>query len=127
MVIFGANHTAERFLDGDRLTAHFPGPGAYDYASRSPAAEVAPVPRRYAGKTLEDGCVRPDGSELLFRGRDSWVRGVDGPKVCHRGYVQYYSSSYVPGTYHTAVSTVATSCLFPSSRRSVDSPVELTV
>lgn len=89
MVIFGANHTAERFLDGDRLTAHFPGPGAYDYATRSPAAEVAPVPRRYAEKTLEDGCVRPDGSALLFRGRDSWVRGVDGPKVCQRGYVPY--------------------------------------
>lgn len=52
MVIFGANHTAERFLDGDRLTAHFPGPGAKEYASKFSAAEVAPVPRRHAGKLL---------------------------------------------------------------------------
>lgn len=81
MVIFGGNHTAERFVDGDRLTAHFPGPGAYEYASRSSVAEMVPMPRRCAGKILEDGYVRPDGSALLFRDRDSWVRGVHGPKV----------------------------------------------
>lgn len=77
MVLFGAYSTAERFLDEDRLTAHFPGPGSYPSKS---AVEGAPVPR-YARKLVEDGVVRPDGSAILFRERDGWVRGVEGPKV----------------------------------------------
>lgn len=77
MVLFGAYNTAERFFDDDRLTAHFPGPGSYRSKS---AVEGAPVPR-YARKLVEDGVVRPDGSAILFRERDGWVRGVEGPKV----------------------------------------------
>lgn len=77
MVLFGAYNTAKRFFDDDRLTAHFPGPGSY--ASKS-VVEGTPVPR-YAGKLVEDGVVRPDGSAILFRERDCWVRGVEGPKV----------------------------------------------
>lgn len=77
MVLFGAYHSAERFVDADRLTAHFPGPGSY--ATKS-VVEGAPVPR-YASKLVDDGCVKPDGSLVLFRERDSWVRGSEGPKV----------------------------------------------
>lgn len=80
MVLFGAYHTAERFPDDDRLTAHFRGPGSYVPKSE---VEGAPVPR-YAETFVEDGCLRPDGSTLLFRERDSWVRGVEGPKVSDR-------------------------------------------
>lgn len=77
MVLFGAYNTAERFVDDDRLTAHFPGPGSYPFKS---VVEGAPVPR-YAKKLVEDGVVRPDGSAIVFRERDGWVRGVEGPKV----------------------------------------------
>lgn len=77
MVLFGAYHTAERFPDDDRLTAHFLGPGSYVPKS---VVEGAPV-IRYARKLVEDGCIRPDGTSLLFRERDSWIRGVEGPKV----------------------------------------------
>lgn len=77
MVLFGAYHTAERFIDHDRLTAHFPGPGSYRQKS---AVEGAPVPR-FAVALVRDGCIRSDGSVLLFRERDSWVRGSEGPKV----------------------------------------------
>lgn len=76
MVIFGAYHTAQRFPDDDKLAAH-PGPGSYPRKSVVECASVF----RYAKKLVEDGCVRPDGSLVLFRERDSWVRGGEGPKV----------------------------------------------
>lgn len=77
MVLFGAYHTAERFLDDDKLTSHFPGPGSYSLKS---TVEGVPT-SRYARKLVEDGSVRPDGSAILFRERDCWVRGGEGPKV----------------------------------------------
>ncbi|CAM9567283.1 unnamed protein product [Ectocarpus sp. 8 AP-2014] len=77
MVLFGAYHTAERFFDDDRLTSHFPGPGSYSLKS---TVEGVPT-SRYARKLVEDGgSVRPDGSAILFRERDCWVRGGEGPK-----------------------------------------------
>lgn len=82
MVIFGAYHSAQRFSDADRLATN-PGPGSYPQRS---VVEGAPV-LRYARKLVEDGCVRPDGSLILFRGRDSWVRGGEGPKVYGLGKI----------------------------------------
>ncbi|CAM9120518.1 unnamed protein product [Scytosiphon promiscuus] len=76
MVLFGAYDTAERFIDDDRLTGHFPGPGSYTFKS---SVEGSPTPR-YARSLVEDGVVRPDGSEILFRERDCWIRGDVGPK-----------------------------------------------
>ncbi|CAM9240022.1 unnamed protein product, partial [Ectocarpus fasciculatus] len=77
MVLFGAYHTAERFFDDDRLTSHFPGPGSYSFKS---TVEGVPTSRRYASPLVEDGSLRPDGSAILFRERDCWVRGGEGPK-----------------------------------------------
>lgn len=77
MVLFGGYHTAGRFFDDDRLTAHFPGPGSYALRSTS-AVEGA---TKYASRLVEDGVVRPDGSAIVFRERDSWVRGKEGPEV----------------------------------------------
>lgn len=77
MVLFGAYHTAERFFDDDRLTAHFPGPGSYALGS----TVLVEGGVRYARKLVEDGVARPDGSPIVFRERDSWVRGKEGPQV----------------------------------------------
>lgn len=79
MVVFGAYSTAKRFDNREGDTS--PGPGAYPLKS---SVLGAPAPR-YSRKLLEDGYVRPDGSPVLFTERDSWVRGVIGPKVCVKG------------------------------------------
>lgn len=79
MVLFGGYHTAERFFDDDRLTAHFPGPGSY--ALGSTCTSPAEGATRYARPLVEDGVVKPDGTAIGFRERDSWIRGAEGPKV----------------------------------------------
>lgn len=83
MVLFGGYHTAKRFFDDDRLTAHFPGPGSYAPESTFTSAVdgATAVATKYAIPLVEDGVVRPDGSVIGFRERDSWVRGKEGPKV----------------------------------------------
>lgn len=78
MVLFGGYHTAERFFDDDRLTAHHPGPGSYALGSTCNSAVGA---AKYSSRLVEDGVIRPDGSAIGFRERDSWVRGIEGPKV----------------------------------------------
>lgn len=80
MVLFGGYHTAERFFDDDRLTAHFPGPGSYALGSTCTSTEGGGG-TKYARRLVEDGVVRPDGSAIVFRERDSWVRGEEAPKV----------------------------------------------
>lgn len=77
-MLFGGYHTAERFFDDDRLTSHFPGPGSYALGSTCTSAVEA---TKYVRPLVEDGVVRPDGSAIGFRERDSWVRGNEGPKV----------------------------------------------
>lgn len=79
MVVFGAYSTAKRFDHHEGDTS--PGPGAYPLKS---SVLGAPAPR-YSRKLLEASYVRPDGSPALFTERDSWVRGVVGPKVCVKG------------------------------------------
>ena len=76
MVIFGAHHTAKRF-DGVEGTNESPGPGAYSWKS---SLTGAPAPRYFA-RLMEEGNLRPDGSPVLFTERDSWIRGIMGPKV----------------------------------------------
>ena len=78
-MLFGGYHTAERFSDDDRLTAHFPGPGSYVLGST--CTSPAEGSTKYARPLVEDGVIKPDGSAIGFRERDSWIRGTEGPKV----------------------------------------------
>lgn len=113
MVLFGAYDTAERFVDDNRLTGHFPGPGSYTFKS---SVEGSPTPR-YARSLVEDGVVRPDGSEVMFRERDCWVRGDVGPKV---GQPDNGGDSSVRAlVYDVAKSSIRSSCKCRELNRSL--------
>eukprot|EP00752_Nemacystus_decipiens_P009554 g8534.t1 len=97
MVLFGGHHTAERFVDDDRLTSHFPGPGSY--ALGSTCTSPAEGGTKYTRRLVEDGVVRPDGSAIGFRERDSWVRGKEGPKGLTS--LSAWNAFVSPATYST--------------------------
>ncbi|CAM9258111.1 unnamed protein product, partial [Hapterophycus canaliculatus] len=109
MVLFGAYDTADRFVDDDRLTGHFPGPGSYTFKS---SVEGSPTPR-YARSLVEDGVVRPDGSEIVFRERDSWIRGDVGPKGL--ATLSVGNPFVAPTSYSTESCDRATSKAVPSA------------